>query len=118
MLIDIFYSNLFGFYSLVYMYIGYMTGLLYNVYYDDDVKGAYGTGRHKRSGLWLSDLGTQFLLRGRIHFLGLPQPHHHSRGRRPTTLMTLLLYRILYALNRRFSDSREGERDTAAWLGR
>lgn len=37
-LIDIFYGNLFGFYALVYMYLGYMNGFFNKIFYDDDVK--------------------------------------------------------------------------------
>ena len=85
LLIDIFYSNLFGFYSLVYMYIGYMTGLLYNVYYDDDVKVPMVL-------VAISDLVYGCLIWGHAvssawsnPFSVLPQPHHHSRGRTDNT---------------------------------
>ena len=116
LLIDIFYSNLFGFYALVYMFIGYLNGLLYNIYYDDDVKVPMVL-------VAISDLvygcliyGTQFLLRGRIDFLYYLQ-HIIIPEVVLTTLMTLLLYRIFYTLNQRVSDSREGEKDLP-WLGK
>ena len=114
--VDLFFGSIFGFYALIYMYIGYLSGYAHRIYYDDDVKVPMVL-------VAISDLvygcliwGTQFLLRGRIHFL-----YYLNHIIIPevvlTTLMTLLLYRILYALNRRFSDSREGERDLP-WLGR
>lgn len=116
LLIDIFYSNLFGFYALVYMLIGYLNGMLYNIYYDDDVKVPMVL-------VAVSDLmygcliyGTQFLLRGRIHFFYYLQ-HIIIPEVVITTLMTLLLYRIFYTLNQKVSDSREGEKDLP-WLGK
>lgn len=116
LLIDIFYSNLFGFYALVYMYIGYLNGLLYNIYYDDDVKVPMVM-------VAVSDLvygcliyGTQFLLRGRIQFLYYLL-HIIIPEVVLTTLMTLLLYRIIYTLNQKVSDSREGDKDLP-WLGK
>ena len=116
LLIDIFYGNLFGFYALVYMYIGYVNGLLYNIYYDDDVKVPMVL-------VAISDLiygcliyGTQFLLRGRIAFFYYLK-HIIIPEVVLTTLMTLLLYRFFYTLNQRVSDSREGEKDLP-WLGK
>lgn len=116
LLIDIFYSNLFGFYALVYMYIGYMNGLLCNVYYDDDVKVPMVL-------VAVSDLvygcliyGTQFLLRGRTNFLYYMQ-HIIIPEVVITTLMTLLLYRLFYTVNLKVSDSREGDRNLP-WLGK
>ncbi len=116
LLIDIFYSNLFGFYALVYMYIGYTNGLLCNIYYDDDVKVPMVL-------VAVSDLVygcllylTQFFLRGRIDFLYylghiiIPEVVF-------TTLMTLLLYRIFYTINVKVADSREGDRNLP-WLGK
>ena len=37
-LVDIFYGDLFGFYALVYMYIGYVNGFFNKIFYDDDIK--------------------------------------------------------------------------------
>ena len=38
LLIDIFYGNMVGFYALLYMYIGFLNGFLYKVFYDEDIK--------------------------------------------------------------------------------
>lgn len=38
LLLDIFFFDILGLYSLIYMYIGYMNGLFHNIFYPDDVK--------------------------------------------------------------------------------
>lgn len=38
LLIDIFYGDVIGFYSLLYMYIGYGNGFFHKLFFDDDVK--------------------------------------------------------------------------------
>lgn len=116
LLIDIFYSNLFGFYALVYMYIGYLNGLLYNIYYDDDVKVPMVMVAASDLVYGCLIYGTQFFLRGRIQFLYYLL-HIIIPEVVLTTLMTLLLYRILYTLNQKVSDSREGDKDLP-WLGK
>ena len=36
--IDLFYGSLFGFYALIYMYAGYISGYAFRSFYDDDLK--------------------------------------------------------------------------------
>ena len=38
LLTDIFFGQLFGFYSLLYMFLGYGSGLFHMMFYDDDIK--------------------------------------------------------------------------------
>ena len=38
LLVDLFYGSLFGFYALIYMYIGFFSGYAHRIYYDDDIK--------------------------------------------------------------------------------
>lgn len=38
LLMDLFFFEIIGFYSLLYMYIGYMNGLFHNIFYPDDIK--------------------------------------------------------------------------------
>ena len=116
LLIDIFYSNLFGFYALIYMYIGYMNGMLCQVYYDDDVKVPMVL-------VAVSDLvygcliyATQFLLRGRTDF-GYYIKHIIVPEVVFTTLLTLLLYRGFYVLNRFLVEREKGARNLP-WLGK
>ena len=36
--IDLFYGSLFGFYALIYMYVGFVSGYAFRSFYDDDLK--------------------------------------------------------------------------------
>ena len=38
LLVDLFFGSVFGFYALIYMYIGYLSGYAHRIYYDNDVK--------------------------------------------------------------------------------
>jgi len=38
MLMDVFYGSFMGFYSIVFMYIGYLNGMLENMFFPDDFK--------------------------------------------------------------------------------
>ena len=35
---DLFFESILGFYALVYMWIGYLAGYFYRIFYDDDIK--------------------------------------------------------------------------------
>ena len=41
LLVDLFYGSVFGFYALIYMYVGFFSGYAFRIYYDDDIKEAY-----------------------------------------------------------------------------
>ena len=41
-LVDMFYGSVFGFYALIYMYIGFLSGYAHRICYDDDIKGTSG----------------------------------------------------------------------------
>lgn len=38
LLLDIFFGSLLGFYALLYMFLGYGSGLVHMVFYDEDIK--------------------------------------------------------------------------------
>ena len=38
LLVDMFYGSVFGFYALIYMYVGFISGYAHSIYYDNDVK--------------------------------------------------------------------------------
>ena len=66
LLIDMFYGSVFGFYALIYMYVGFISGYAHRIYYDNDIKipmilVAGGDLLYN-----LAVYGLQFLLRGRL----------------------------------------------------
>lgn len=107
LLIDLFYSSILGYYALIYMFIGFFCGCLCNVFFDEDIKVPlifvtvtdllYGTV------IYL----TRFFLRGRVDFAGymksviLPEIVY-------TVIVTLILYRIIYLINRKLTEEEKG----------
>lgn len=68
LMIDLFYGSLFGFYALLYMYIGYLNGFFCKVYYDDDIKVHIVLVAASDLVYSLLMYVLQFLLRVRLHF--------------------------------------------------
>ncbi|MDD7738730.1 MAG: rod shape-determining protein MreD [Lachnospiraceae bacterium] len=114
--IDLFYSNLLGFYTLLYMYVGYMNGFFYKVFYDEDIKVPMVLTA-------LSDLAynivvyiLQFLLRVRLSFFDylehiiLPEMVY-------TMVISIVFYRILFLINRKLTEN-EMEGQQSPWLRR
>ena len=64
--VDLFFGSVFGFYALIYMYIGYLSGYAHRIYYDDDVKVPMLLTAIADLLYNLSVYGLQFLLRGRL----------------------------------------------------
>lgn len=100
LLIDIFYGDVLGFYALIYMYIGYVNGFFSKIFYDEDIKLPMIL-------ITLSDLAYGFiiyiflfLLRARFSFgyyfihIILPEVVY-------TVVVTVVLYRIIRAINRK-----------------
>lgn len=98
-LIDIFYGNLIGFYALIYMYIGFLNGFLCKIFYDEDVKVPMVLVALSDAAYGLLVYGLQFMMRGRLDILNyvghiiLPEIVY-------TVLITVVLYRFFYWLNR------------------
>ena len=114
LLIDLFYSNLFGFYSLVYMLIGYINGLLYQVFFDEDIKFPMILVALSDLGYNLVFYAIQFAFRMRFDFSAylvhtiLPELVF-------SVLISILLYRIFYLINRRLVKY-ELEGQQSPWL--
>ncbi|MDO5134630.1 MAG: rod shape-determining protein MreD [Eubacteriales bacterium] len=111
LLIDLFYGSLFGFYALIYMYIGFGSGYANRIYYDEDVKvpmflAGIGDILYNVAVYWL-----QFLLRGRLGFgvyfsrIILPEAFY-------TVFLTLLVYRVFHYVNHRFMSATRKERES------
>lgn len=114
LLIDLFYGSLLGFYGLIYMYIGYLAGFFYKIYYDNALKVPVllVAGSDALYGLVVYVL--QFMLRGRMGFF-----YYVSRIMIPeilvTVVLTILIYRLFYKLNHRFMSVKRKERNSL-WL--
>ncbi len=114
-LVDLFYGSLFGFYALIYMYLGYCAGFGCQIFYDDDWKVPLclvGIGDLAYS---LAVYGLQFLLRGRLGFgvyfyrIMVPELLY-------TVLLTILVYPVLYKINYRFMGRRTTKDSDSFWL--
>ncbi|HIT14629.1 MAG TPA: rod shape-determining protein MreD [Candidatus Scatomonas merdigallinarum] len=116
LLIDLFYSNLFGFYSLTYMYIGYLNGLLYQVFFDEDIKVPMILTAVSDFGYNLVFYVIQFAFRMRFDFSAylvhtiLPEMVF-------TVLLSIPLYRIFFLINRKLVRY-ELEGQQSPWLKR
>ena len=116
LLADVFSSGLFGFHALVYMHLGYFSGAMYQVFFDEDVRGPMimaGVGdlicnvlnyfasviQHGRFSFWVA-------LRSTI----IPEALL-------TVLFTLLLYKLYHAVNKRTA-AWEREAESSPWLRR
>ncbi|MDO4339298.1 MAG: rod shape-determining protein MreD [Eubacteriales bacterium] len=111
LLIDLFYGSLFGFYALIYMYVGYFSGYACRVYYDDDIKVPVLLVGITDVAYNLAVYGLQFLLRGRLSLgtylyrIILPEMFY-------TVLLTLVVYRIFYYINYHFMSAARKESES------
>lgn len=114
LLIDLFYGTIFGFYALIYMYIGYGCGFFSQVYYDEDIKVPLILTAVSDFAYGFIVYVSRFLLRGRLNFWGyltsviMPEIVY-------TVLITLILYRILYKINHSMTE-KEKKGNRSVWL--
>ncbi len=100
-LADMFYGSVFGFYALIYMYLGFLSGYAHRICYDDDIKVPVLLAGVGNILYGLAVYALQFLLRGRlglgtyIYRIILPETFY-------TIILTLIVYRIFYRINYRF----------------
>lgn len=114
LLIDVFYGDLFGFYALIYMYMGYFSGFFCKIYFDEDIKVPMllVAGNDLLYSFFV--YFTRFMLRGRINLLSyfqsviMPELVY-------TVLITIILYRIFYAINHRLQE-KEMKGKRSSWL--
>lgn len=113
-MIDLFYGSLLGFYALIYMFAGYITGFCCKYFYDEDIKVPMVLIAVSDLGYSFIIYGLQFLLRGRIDFL-----FYLKRIMIPemlyTILITIFFYRILFKINHKLVELEMKERDST-WL--
>lgn len=103
LLLDLFYSGPFGFYTLIYVYIGYFNGIFTRYYYEDYI--ALPLILSVVNGLWYSlyIYIFRFLIRGRLNL-----PYYFIKIMLPeiifTAVTTLLVYRLFLSASRRLED--------------
>ena len=98
LLTDMFYGSVFGFYALIYVYIGFFSGYSHRMFYDDDAKVYLLTVFGSDMLFNFAVYGLQFLLRGRLS-LGSYLVHIIIPEVFYTTFLTLIVYRIFYFIN-------------------
>lgn len=117
LLMDIFFGSLFGFYALLYMFLGYGSGLFHMMFYDDDIKLPM---------IWitLSELVYgfcvyffMFLMRSKFDF-GFYFVHIILPELVYTVVVTLVLYRLIRRLNRMLERWEEQPSEYSALSGR
>ncbi len=102
LLADLLFEQTLGFNALLYTWVGYFSGYFYRIFYDDDIKTPLFLISASDLAYGIVQYGFRFLLRGRIDFfyyLGrviLPEVFY-------TLILTIVIYRILYFINRKLS---------------
>ncbi len=114
LLMDLFYGGYLGIYSFLYMMIGYLSGLAFRIYYDNNIKvPMLLTGGCD----FLYNVGVfvfTFLLRGRVQVLFfikriiIPEMIY-------TIFLTALVYKLFYYISHRLMKQDRKERDST-WL--
>lgn len=101
LLIDLFYGSAFGFYALIYMYVGFFSGYTFRIYYDDSIKVPMALTAIMDILYNLAVYGLQFLLRGRLGLgtylvrIIIPETFY-------TVFLTIIVYRIFRYINYHF----------------
>jgi len=103
LLLDLFYSGPFGFYTLIYVWIGYFNGIFTKYYYEDYI--TLPLILSVANGLWycMYIYVFRFLIRGRLNL-----PYYFIKIMLPeiifTVVTTLLIYRIFLMFNRHLEE--------------
>lgn len=103
LLLDLFYSGPFGFYTLCYVYIGYVNGIFTKYYYEDYI--TLPLILSVLNELWYSMYVYvfRFLIRGRLNL-----PYYFWKIMLPeiifSAVATLLIYRLFLSASRRVED--------------
>lgn len=100
-LVDIFFGNVLGFYALVYMYIGYLNGLLHETFFKEDIKLPLILVSISNLSYNIIIYILMFLLRRRlnpgIYFVRIIIPEMIY-----TVLLMLLIYPLILKINKKF----------------
>ena len=103
LLLDLFYSGPFGFYTLAYIYIGYINGIFTRYYYEDYITLPLILSVFNELAYSMYVYVFRFLIRGRLDL-----PYYFRNIMLPeiifTVVTTLLVYRLFLSANRRLED--------------
>ncbi len=103
LMLDLFYSGPFGFYTLIYIYIGYFNGIFTKYYYEDYITLPLILSVLNSLGYCLYIYVFRFLIRGRLDL-----PYYFRNLMLPeiifTAVTTLLVYRLFLSASRRVED--------------
>jgi len=109
-LLDLFYSGPFGFYTLFYVYVGYVNGICTKYYYEEYITLPLVLSVLNELAYNLYVYVFRFLIRGRLDIL-----YYLKELVIPETIFTvvttLLIYRLLLYIGRRLAEF-ENRRDT------
>ena len=113
-MLDIFYGNILGLYAMLYMYLGFAAGLFNNVFYEDDLRipviMTFAADIIAGTFIYLGG----FFLRGKLFY-----PEYFITVIIPeavfTAVITVIIYRILYIIDRGLSGKQYRE-EGRKWL--
>lgn len=106
LLADVFWGDLLGFYTLIYVIIGYINGSFRRLFYDDDIKLPLALVGMSEMIYGLIIYFCMFMLQGEFEFLYylfhiiLPELVY-------TVLITLVLYQIILYINHRLEEEEQ-----------
>ena len=110
-----FYGSVFGFYALIYMYIGFLSGYAHRICYDDDLKVPVMLAGIGDLLYGLSVYALQFLLRGRLglgtylYRIILPEIFY-------TVILILIVYRVFHYINYHFMNNPSRKESESIWV--
>lgn len=120
LLIDIFFGSLLGFYALLYMFLGYGSGLFHMMFYDEDIKLPMIWIALSELVYGLSVYFFMFLMRSKFEF-GYYFTHIILPELVYTVVLTIVTYRLIRKLNdllnRLDEDSSSGSIPASPGLG-
>lgn len=99
MLADVFWGDLIGFYTLIYMVIGYLNGTFRRLFYDEDIKLPLALIGASELSYGMIVYICLFMLKGEFQFFYYLQ-HIILPELVYTILVTLVLYQVILHINR------------------
>lgn len=103
LLVDIFFGNLFGFFTLLYVFLGYLNGFFKDIFYPEDIKLPLLLITVSELVYNLLYYIFRFLLRGRIK-LGYYFIHVILPELVYTVLVTFVIYKVIVYINEWIED--------------